>query len=86
MSDPYINRYQSPHHPDKVVYTAVTVGCPTAYSLKFKSGGLARMQNTSTLISGGSLGTTTDSKASRARGILGRWGEIDLAAFLVVLK
>lgn len=38
---------------DKVVFTAVTVGCPTAYSLKYKQGGLARMQVSSSLSSVG---------------------------------
>ena len=30
--------------PDKVMYTVVTVGCPTAYGMKYRQGGLARMQ------------------------------------------
>ena len=29
---------------DKVMYTVVTVGCPTAYGMKYRQGGLARMQ------------------------------------------
>ena len=31
---------------ERIVFTAVTVGAPTAYSLKFRQGGLARWQVT----------------------------------------
>lgn len=45
---PALNPCCSPHRTaEKVLYTVVTVGCPTAYSLKFRQGGLARMQVTS---------------------------------------
>ena len=51
---------------DKTVYSVVTVGCPTAYSLKFKAGGLAKLQNTSALVS---LGGAGDTKSARAKNV-----------------
>ena len=41
--------YSSPPPAEKVVYTCVTAGCPTAYSHKFKQGGLAKLRHTSPL-------------------------------------
>ncbi len=53
---------------DKMVFSAVTVGCPTAYSLKFKAGGLAKLQNTFALFG---LGGSGDTKSARAKGVAG---------------
>ena len=42
--------YSLPPFPaEKVTYTCVTAGCPTAYSHKFKQGGLAKLRHTSPL-------------------------------------
>ena len=58
---------------DKVVYTAVTVGCPTAYRLKYKGGGLAKMQLLPSIMpSVGSFGTSTENKAFRIKSCLGQ--------------
>ena len=40
---------------ERVVYTCVTAGCPTAYSHKFKQGGLAKLRSTSPLANIGSV-------------------------------
>ena len=52
-------------HTDKTVYSVVTVGCPTAYSFKFKAGGLAKLQNTSALVGLGA----GDTKSARAKNV-----------------
>ena len=58
-------------HTDKVVYTAVTAGCPTAFRLKYKSGGLAKMQVNSPLANMGNYGPSPENKAFRANTLLG---------------
>ena len=56
---------------ERVLYTCVTVGCPTAYSLKFRQGGLARIQSTvPRLASGGSFSPATENKTYRVKHIL----------------
>lgn len=58
---------------DKVVYTAVTVGCPTAYRFKFKGGGLAKMQLLPSIMpSVGSFSATAENKAFRIKSLLAR--------------
>ena len=60
------------HSADKVVYTAVTVGCPTAYRFKYKGGGLAKMQLLPSIMpSVGSFSTTAENKAFRVKSLLG---------------
>ena len=58
---------------DKVVYTTVTVGCPTAYRLKYKGGGLVRMQLLPSIMpSVGSYGTSVENKGFRLKSLLGK--------------
>ncbi len=59
-------------HTDKVVYTAVTAGCPSAFRLKYKAGGLARMQVNSPLTNMGNFGPSPENKAFRANTLLGK--------------
>ena len=61
---------------DKVVYTAVTAGCPSAFRLKYKAGGLARMQVNSPLTNMGNFGPSPENKAFRANTLLGKTGEL----------
>ncbi|XP_064405086.1 inositol polyphosphate-4-phosphatase type I A-like [Halichondria panicea] len=61
---------------DKMVFSAVTVGCPTAYSLKFKAGGLAKLQNTHALVG---LGGSGDTKSTRAKGVASRVETVNLS-------
>ena len=69
---------QDPTFKDRaaLAYVVVTAGCPTAYGKKYRQGGLARMQPTSAVSSAGIYRPSTDSKASRAQGVL---GHIDVA-------
>ena len=60
-----------PSSTDKVVYTAVTAGCPTAFRLKYKAGGLARMQVCSPLANMGNFSPSPENKAFRAKTLLG---------------
>ena len=46
---------------ERVVYTCVTAGCPTAYSHKFKQGGLAKLRATTPLAN---IGSVTPASAS----------------------
>lgn len=56
---------------DKVVYTAVTAGCPTAFRLKYKVGGLSKMQPCTPLANMGNFGPSPENKAFRAKILLG---------------
>jgi hypothetical protein len=48
------------------------VGCPTAYRLKYKGGGLAKMQLLPSIMpSVGSFSTTAENKAFRIKSLLG---------------
>lgn len=68
---------------DKVVYTAVTAGCPTAFRFKYKSGGLAKMQVCSPLANMGNFSPSPENKAFRARTLLG--GQVGLMGRLGML-
>lgn len=58
---------------DKVVYTTVTVGCPTAYRFKYKGGGLAKMTLLPSIMpSIGSFSTTAENKAFRIKALIAR--------------
>ena len=58
---------------DKVMYTAVTVGCPTAYRMKYRGGGLAKMQVLPTIMpSVGSFSTSAGNKGFRLKTLLGK--------------
>lgn len=58
---------------DKVVYTAVTVGCPTAYRLKYKEGGLAKMQPLPAIMPTlSSIGESAENRAYRIKTLLGK--------------
>jgi hypothetical protein len=56
---------------EQTVYSCVTVGCPTAYSLKYRQGGLVRMQHSIPLLSSsGSFSPTSDNKSHRIKSLL----------------
>jgi len=56
------------------VYTSVTVGCPTAYRLKYKGGGLVKMQLLPSIMpSVGNYGTSAENKAFRIKSLLGNF-------------
>ena len=56
---------------ERVSYTCVTVGCPTAYSLKYRHGGLARIQaSIPRLAIGGSFSPATENKTLRVKTLL----------------
>ncbi|XP_019863241.1 PREDICTED: type I inositol 3,4-bisphosphate 4-phosphatase-like [Amphimedon queenslandica] len=59
---------------DRTVYTCVTVGCPTAYSLKYRQGGLARMQSSVPLLaSSTTFSPATENKSYRVKHLLKRF-------------
>lgn len=65
---------------DKVVYTAVTVGCPTAYRLKYRGGGLAKMQLLPSIMpSSSSFSASAENKAFRIKSLLGESVLTDLS-------
>ena len=68
----YVCIYMHTLQTDKVVYTAVTAGCPSAFRLKYKAGGLARMQVNSPLTNMGNFGPSPENKAFRANTLLGK--------------
>ena len=48
-------------------------GCPTAYRLKYRGGGLAKMQLLPSIMpSVGSFGTSAENKAFRIKSLLGK--------------
>ncbi|CAI8032215.1 Type II inositol 3,4-bisphosphate 4-phosphatase [Geodia barretti] len=57
---------------ERVVYTCVTAGCPTAYSHKFKQGGLAKLRSTTPLANIGSTNPSTVTKTQRGQALLGQ--------------
>ena len=69
---------------DKVVYTSVTVGCPTAYRLKYKGGGLVKMHLLPSIMpSVDSFGTSTENKAFRIKSALGEFSPFVLTTPLL---
>ncbi len=55
------------------MYTCITVGCPSAYSLKYKHGGLARLQASIPRLSiGGSFTPSTENKPFRVKQLLSK--------------
>lgn len=71
---------------DKVVYTAVTAGCPSAFRLKYKAGGLARMQVNSPLTNMGNFGPSPENKAFRANTLLGKARELMTKFTLIMCR
>lgn len=64
---------QNKDEKERVSYTCVTVGCPTAYSLKYRHGGLARIQaSIPRLAIGGSFSPATENKTLRVKTLLKR--------------
>ena len=58
---------------ERVMYTCITVGCPSAYSLKYKHGGLARLQASIPRLSiGGSFTPSTENKSFKVKQLLSK--------------
>jgi inositol polyphosphate-4-phosphatase len=57
---------------ERVVYMCVTAGCPTAYSHKFKQGGLAKLRSTTPLANVGSTNLSTATKTQRGQTLFGQ--------------
>lgn len=69
----------TPKEKDKVMYTAITCGCPSAFSHKYHKGGLAKLQVASPIANMGAFSPSAENKAFRAQSLLSRVDSIEVS-------